>query len=199
MIVRYENKFVRRTCGSVRSSLSAPARLVTVESEAAETTSLCRQDKGCLLEEMPTTASVNVVGETGWMKGPRQVNCCRHRDTEEPKTLRGSDQKGTQPGAPIQIVGHTDTRRLPVYRTGANSFVSSQSNTVNPALRLNEAGAPARDTVAMAGKGSWRKQRPPCNGADRSGNITPPRKRADFQQVVRYERTGRTYIGGNRK
>jgi antitoxin (DNA-binding transcriptional repressor) of toxin-antitoxin stability system len=36
MIVRYE-KYVRRTCGSVRSSLSAPARLVTVGSEAAET------------------------------------------------------------------------------------------------------------------------------------------------------------------
>ena len=36
MIVRYE-KDIRRTCGSVRSSLSAPARLVTVGSEAAET------------------------------------------------------------------------------------------------------------------------------------------------------------------
>jgi len=40
MIVPYEDKFVSRTCGSVRSSLSAPARLVTVGSEAAETTSL---------------------------------------------------------------------------------------------------------------------------------------------------------------
>ena len=36
VIVRYE-KDIRRTCGSVRSSLSAPARLVTVGSEAAET------------------------------------------------------------------------------------------------------------------------------------------------------------------
>ena len=28
----------------------------------------------------------------------------------------------------------------------------------------------------------WRKPVPPCNGADRSCNITPPRKQADFQQ-----------------
>ena len=32
-----------------------------------------------------------------------------------------------------------------------------------------------------------------------SGNITPPRKRADFQQVVRYERACRTFSGGNSK
>jgi len=45
MIVRYENIFVRRTCGSVRSSLSVLARLVTVGSEAIETTSLHRRDE----------------------------------------------------------------------------------------------------------------------------------------------------------
>ena len=45
MIVRYEQQIVSRTCGSVRSSLSAPARLVTVGSEAAETTSLHRRDE----------------------------------------------------------------------------------------------------------------------------------------------------------
>lgn len=33
-------KSIRQTCGSVRSSLSAPARLVTVELEAAETKEL---------------------------------------------------------------------------------------------------------------------------------------------------------------
>ena len=199
MIVRNEHKFVSRTCGSVRSSLSAPARLVTVGSEAAETTSLRRQDEGNLREEAPTTTSVKLVGETGWMKCPTQVNCRRHRHLQEPKTLTGSDQNGMQSGAPFQVWGHTDARRLPVYRAGAYSFVSSQSNTVNPALRLLEAGVPARGAVAMAGRGSWRKQRPSCNGADRSCNMIPPCKRADFQQVVRYERTGRTYIGGNRK
>ena len=157
MIVRNEHKFVSRTCGSVRSSLSAPARLVTVGSEAAETTSLRRQDEGSLCEEAPTTTSVKLVGETGWMKCPTQVNCRRHRHLQEPKTLTGSDQNGMQSGAPFQVWGHTDKRRLPVYRTGANSFVSSQSNTVNPALRLLEAGVPARGAVAMAGRGTLEK------------------------------------------
>jgi len=38
MIVRYERKDRKRTCASVRSSLSAQARRVTAGSEAAETT-----------------------------------------------------------------------------------------------------------------------------------------------------------------
>src|SRR5271156_6471048 len=100
------SKIVSRTCGSVRSSLSAPARLATVGSEAAETTSLRRQDEGNLREEAPTTTSVKLVGETGWMKCPTHVNRRRHRHFEEPKTLTGSNQNGMQSGAPIQIVGH---------------------------------------------------------------------------------------------
>jgi hypothetical protein len=45
VIVRYENKFIRRTCGSVRSSLSMLARLAMVGSEAIETTSLHSRDE----------------------------------------------------------------------------------------------------------------------------------------------------------
>ena len=45
MIVLYEIKFVKRTCDSVRSSLSAVAKLATVWSEAAVTTSLHRPDE----------------------------------------------------------------------------------------------------------------------------------------------------------
>ena len=40
MTVSYEIKLVSETCGSVRSSLSAPTRLGTVAAEAAETSSL---------------------------------------------------------------------------------------------------------------------------------------------------------------
>src|SRR5437870_7051295 len=53
VIVRYENKFVRRTCGSVRSSLSVLARLVTVGSEVIETTSLRRRDEETSVRRFP--------------------------------------------------------------------------------------------------------------------------------------------------
>ncbi len=57
MIVQYVN-YISRTCGSVRSSLSAPVRLVTDGSEAAETIS--RYPSGCTddREELCETASV---------------------------------------------------------------------------------------------------------------------------------------------
>jgi hypothetical protein len=90
--------------------------------------------------------------------------------------------------------------QLPVLQAGVNSFVSLQSNIVNPALRLPvEAGASARNADGVTGRGYWRKPMPLCNGADRSCNITPPCKRADFQLVVRDERAGRTFAGGNSK
>lgn len=38
---------------------------------------------------------------------------------------------------------------------------------------------------------------PFCNGADRSCNITPLRKQADFQRVMVDERTYRIFVGGN--
>ena len=69
------------------------------------------------------------------------------------------------------------------------------------------AGVPVRDADGAAGRGCWRKQRPLCNGADRRGAergaeldaITPLRKQAHFQLVVRDERDGRTALGGNGK
>src|SRR5258708_29405229 len=91
-MVRCGHCVVRRTCGSVRSSLSARARLVTVGSEAAETTSLHRRDEEIFREENSATASVNVVGGTGWMVCPTQVNCQGIVSSKEPKTLRGSGQ-----------------------------------------------------------------------------------------------------------
>ena len=40
---------------------------------------------------------------------------------------------------------------------------------------------------------------PLCNGSDRSCDITPLRKQADFQLVVVDERTYRIFAGGNSK
>jgi hypothetical protein len=83
--------------------------------------------------------------------------------------------------------------------TGTNSFVSSERNMVNPASRPIGAGVLARGAVEMSGRGSWKKQTPFGNRTDRSCNITPLCKQADFQPVVRDEKTRRTFTGGNRK
>jgi len=78
--------------------------------------------------------------------------------------------------------------------------MSSQPNIANLTFRLPlEAGASARNADGMAGRGCWKKQKPPCNGVDKDCNIVPPCKRADFQRVVRDERAGGTCIGGNSK
>jgi len=61
------------------------------------------------------------------------------------------------------------------------------------------AGAAVRHAVEAAGRGGWKKRMPLCNGADRSCDITPLRKQADFQQVVVDEKTYRIFEGGNRK
>jgi len=57
IVTYYEN--VNGTCGSVRSSLSASARLVTVGSKAAETTYLRQAWRGNDREDISATASVN--------------------------------------------------------------------------------------------------------------------------------------------
>ena len=94
---------------------------------------------------------------------------------------------------------HTDIKTAGV-KAGTKSFVSLQTNIVNPTPRPGfGASAPARDTVGVAGRGNWKKRRPFCNGADKGSNIVPPCKRADFQSVVHDERTGRTFTGGNSK
>lgn len=200
MIVRYEseNLEVRRTCGSVHSSLSAPARLETVGSEAAETTALNHNDAETIVRKfLRRRASMWAKGQ-GWMTSSIDVNCYRHRYFCEPKTLTGSNQNGKQPGVPSGW-WNTRTERLPVYKAGAKSSVSLQSNTVNPAFRLSEAGVTARCADEIPGRGGWKKQKPLCNGANKRCDIPQPRKRADFQLVVGYEKAGGTFAGGNGK
>jgi len=148
-----------------------------------------------------TTASVNAVGGTGWMIRPTQVNCHSTVTIDKPKTLIRLEPKGNAAGCPHFALRHTDINAAGV-QAGANSFMSLESNVVNPTSRPDGnvgAGAPVRNAVGMAGRGDWRKRRPLCNGADRSGTITLPRKRADFQMVVHDEKTSRTFRGGNRK
>jgi len=53
---------------------------------------------------------------------------------------------------------------------------------VSPTFRLMEAGTPQGALREWRVEERWRKQTPLCNGVDRSCDITPPRKRADFQQ-----------------
>ena len=135
----------------------------------------------------------------GWMTCSTQVNYRGIVIRVEPKTLIGSAQNGMQSGTPSR--GWCPrTKKTAGVMVGAKSSMSSQSNIANPTSRLRvEAGASARNADGMAGKGCWKKRRPLCNGADRDCNIVPPCKRADFQRVVRDERTRRTFMGGNCK
>ena len=92
---------------------------------------------------------------------------------------------------------HADERTAGV-KAGTNSPMLLERNTVSRTSRLFEAGAVARPAVGVIGKGCWRKQRPSGNRTDR-GHMSPLRKQADFQLVVRHETAGRTFVGGNRK
>jgi hypothetical protein len=133
------------------------------------------------------------------MKRPTKVNCLKApSNPKEPKMLTGSGQKAMQSVAPPETWG-TRTQRLPVCVAGTNSFMSSERNMLNPSSRLVEAGVIARCAAGVPGRGSWKKRRPSSNRADRSCDITPPCRRADFQPVVRDEITNRTFIGGNCK
>ena len=195
-----ESKFVSRTCGSVRSSLSAPARLATVGSEAAETTSLHHQDEETAVRWFPRLRASMRSERQGWMKCPTQVNCQRHRKIQRAKDADRLKPNGNAARVLQPCKRSTRTKQAAGVEAGAKPFVSWQPNIANPTSRLRvKAGASARNADGMAGRGCWRKRRPLCNGTDRSCNITPPCKRADFQRVVRDETAGRTFTGGNRK
>ncbi len=85
----------------------------------------------------------------------------------EPKMLTGSGQKARSRVFRCTHGTHGHSR-LPVWKAGANSFVSLELNMANPTSRLRvEAGASARNADGMAGRGCWKKRRPFCNGADR--------------------------------
>lgn len=198
MIVQYEN-FIRRTCGFVHTSLLASARLVTVGSKAAKTTYLRPKGRGDGREVVSATASVNGGRRVRLHDKPNESELSQAPSNPiEPKTLTGSSQNRRAVGC-LTMTWGTRTQMTAGVRTGAKSFVSSYRNVINPPFRLPEAGVIARCAVGMSGRGCWRKRKPFGNGTDRGCNIALPCKRADFQPVMRGERTRKTFTGGNSK
>lgn len=189
---------IRRTCGFVHTSLSASARLVTVGLKAAETTYFRPRGRGDGREVVSATASINggwkvrlndMPNESEQLKAPSNL--------KEPKMLTGSSQKARS-RLPHEDLGHTNIMTAGV-ETGTNSFVSSERNRTNPSSRLVEAGVIARCAIGMPGRGCWKKRTSFCNETNRGCNLASPCKRADFQPVMRDEKTNRTFIGGNCK
>jgi len=93
----------------------------------------------------------------------------------------------------IRETGHTDIRTAGV-KAGAKSFVSLNQNMVTPQASSGNRGKRlARTADRSTGKGCWKKQMPLCNGADRKWQL-PCDKQADFQQVMKGEKVGRTIV-----
>ena len=189
---------IRRTCGFVHTSLSASARLVTVGSKAAETTYFRPMGRGDGREVVSATASVNGGWKVRLNDMPNESKLSQvPSNPAEPKTLIGSSQKARS------RMSHRDLRHTNIMtagaETGANSFVSSERNRINPSSRLVEAGVIARCAAGMPGRGCWKKRTSFCNETNRGCNIASLCKQADFQPVMRDEKTGKTFVGGNRK
>jgi hypothetical protein len=62
-----------------------------------------------------------------------------------------------------------------------------------PASSGNRGKRLARVADRLAGRGCWKKQRPFCNGTDRKRQL-PCDQQADFQQVMKDEKAGRTIV-----
>jgi hypothetical protein len=187
-----------RTCGSVRSSLAAPAGLVTARLEAAATMHLPPSGGEDNREGVFWTVSVRRSEVQADGKSNRSELHADIVSPDEPKALTGSSQNRHAVGCLNDALGHADRDTAGVMQ-GLNHHEFLVRKRLNPTSRLSEAGSVARPADGMAGRGCWRKRKPSCNGRDRGCDITPLRKQADFQRVARYERTGRTTAGGNRK
>ena len=107
--VKYESKNIESTCGSVRSSLAAPARLVTVGSEAAVIMYLShsarRQPRGsfrdCQRQRSRRARLDDKLNVSELPQASLQLN--------EPKTLTGSGQNGKQWVTRLFDSEHTDS------------------------------------------------------------------------------------------
>lgn len=106
MMVRYTHKVVRRTCGSIRSSLAASARLVTVWSKAAVTTPNFHFGSGRLCEELVVTASIDAVNGIGWMTCPTKSELPQASSTpESQRCCQALAKTATQSAAPSDTRG----------------------------------------------------------------------------------------------
>ena len=192
-------KSIRQTCGSVRSSLSSPARLVTVASEAAETNELRLRARKQLRRSFPSCQH-----QGGLRAGLGDKSNGSELPTGTVKIKRAKDADRLKPngnavGCSTCVHGTRGQKQTAGVKAGTNSLMLLERNTVSLTFRPLGAGVVARLAAGVAGRGSWNKRTPSGNRADRNCNITPLRKQADFQQVVRHETAGRTFAGGNRK
>ena len=91
------------------------------------------------------------------------------------------------------MTGHTDIQTAGV-KAGAKSVLSLSQNMGTPQTSPEDRGKRlARVADRFAGRGCWKKQKPFCNGTDRKRQLLCD-KQADFQQVMKDEKAGRTIL-----
>jgi hypothetical protein len=79
-------------------------------------------------------------------------------------------------------------------KAGAKSVLSLNQNMETPSTSPGNRGKRlARVADRFTGRGCWKKQRPFCNGTDRKRQL-PCDEQADFQQVMKDEKAGRTIV-----
>lgn len=106
-----------------------------------------------------------------------KVNVGKHRKAEQAKEADMLEPKGTRPGWDFLTRAHGD-EVPPVYVTDLrHSSIVKGRNVVSPYIRLwAQAGETVRRTEGYAGKRSWRKRMPVCNGSDTGCDITRPKR-----------------------
>jgi CDGSH-type Zn-finger protein len=93
----------------------------------------------------------------------------------------------------ITATGHTDIQTAGA-KAGAKLVLSLNQNMETPLVSQENRGKRlARVADRFAGKGCWKKQKPFCDGADRKRQLLCD-KQADFQQVMKDEKAGRTIV-----
>jgi hypothetical protein len=109
------------------------------------------------------------------------------------------EPKGKQPVASLLNRG-TRTIQAAGVKAEAKSLMLPERNTVNPIFRPFGGRSDRKIDCRNGGqRNAGASQGRSVMERIRVENITPLRKQADFQQVVRYESAGRTFVGGNRK
>lgn len=187
-MVRYGN--IGLTCGSVRRRLTAPARLVTAWSDSCRDNMPSRQRLGCNREGTPVAASVTPPGHGQDGRPNVKVTAFRIVNANKPTDAPGLEPKWQRSRRYLVRREPTDKEAAGVL-AGAKPSVSSSRNTVNPLLSSWRGRPTARGADRAAGKGCWKKPRPPCNRVDKD-RPGPPPKRADFQRVITDEKVCRT-------
>jgi hypothetical protein len=191
------SKYHSRTCGSVRSSLTALAWGVTSGAKAAVTTSHPQVEAWFTVKWSASLAAL--AGHRDRLIGMSNVSelSLGVVKVKEPKTLiLGSNQNGDAVSCLPPLRKHTDHRTAGIL-SETKPIVSLYQNKVSPLACPPRAGLSVRKAVKLAGRRGWKKPMPLGNRADKSLSLT--RKRADFQLVVNDERVGRTCLKGEVK